>query len=149
LHLWGWPQLIDLLPFVQLKAAIQHCVSAAKSNSLKLIRLTAGLAALTPKGIPVQDCRVIQSGFSDVKFTMEIPNQTLALRMYAEMDRRQTRAITQSLVSPNLKFLERCSDPSRKFEKTHSFKREEILSDPTASLFIISLFPKEWKNKYQ
>ena len=79
LHLWKWPEINDLLPLVKLDSAIQHSVSSAKSNSIKLIRLTAGLASISPESIPARDFQIIQSGLSEITFSIEVPSHYIAL----------------------------------------------------------------------
>ena len=79
LYLWTWRELAELLPFVVKEAAVRHCVDAAKSSSIKLIRLAAGLAALRPDAIPADARESILDGLSALRFPLEVPSQTLAL----------------------------------------------------------------------
>jgi hypothetical protein len=79
LHLWTWRGLAELLPVVVPESAIRHCVEAAKSSSIKLIRLAAGLAASRPDAIPAHARESILDGLSALRFPLEVPSQTLAL----------------------------------------------------------------------
>lgn len=79
LFLWTWGGLAELLPVVVPESAIRCCVEAAKSSSAKLIRLSAGLAAIRPDAIPAHARESILGGMTALRFPLEVPSQTLAL----------------------------------------------------------------------
>jgi len=79
LYLWTWRGIDELLPVVVPASAIRHCVEAAKASKVKLIRLSAGLAAVRPDAIPALARESILDGLSALRFPLEVSSQTLAL----------------------------------------------------------------------
>lgn len=80
LHLWGWHVLGELTPLVKRESALAHCLEAAKLKSPRLIRLVAGLAAVTPLGLSAAARQVIRDGLDSLVFPFEVSSQILALK---------------------------------------------------------------------
>ena len=79
LHLWGWQGLGELMSMVKGKLVIEHCLTAAKSKSPSLIRLAAGIAAISPIGFSAAARQAITDGLGSLAISLAFSSQVLAL----------------------------------------------------------------------